>query len=420
MKSIIYLKKYHIVTCKQCMHVIWSFQVKTHFQSSNHQWIVQHVRDLITVIDEASLNLIQYFMKFKMLSYVDSAVLQLKICTNDLICQLKLDDCQYICRVSRNMQTHCKQKHEWKQQMQRERSSKSDQIRQWKSDALKSWKIIVCQRFFVQKHELQYVEVKKEIDVAHSNNENDQTSEWNLIRKEMNQIIDMIKEKKQWVIQKDEINKINSWLKRIEWHTYLMSLNREELIASMKKLNLKIKLIIIIIWNVMNSLIQHCQQSMMSWVDVFICMKIIHIKKHQTRYQSLQSYMNVKRMMNYSQSWKQILMFMIQIKSVHDWVSLKYKFNKMQWDTWKRLFSVATEIVKKKNEKNFDEKKEAESMKKSNNSDQDLNEDKNSKDMFEFLFSIIRSSHHMHEVRQFIDVRTDDFESSREWMKECK
>ena len=40
--------------------------------------------------------------------------------------------------------------------------------------------------------------------------------------------------------------------------------------------------------------------------------------------------------------------------------------------------------------------------------------------MFEFLFNIIRSSHHTHEVWQFIDVRTDDFESSREWMKECK
>ncbi len=329
MKSIAYLEKYRIVTCKQCMHAIWSFQVKTHFQSSNHRWIVQRVQDLITVIDEASLNLIQYFMKFEMLSYVDSAVSKLKICTNDLICQLKLDDCQYICRVSKNMRTHCKQKHEWKQQTQRECLSKSDQIRQRRSDALKSWKIVVCQRFFVQRHESQYVEVKKEINVAHSKNENDQTSEWNLIRKEMNQIIDMIKEKKQRVIQKDEINEINSWLKKIKWHTYLMSLNREELIASMKKSNLEIEFIVIIIWNVMNSLIQHCQQSMMSRVNVFIRMKIICIEKHQTRYQSLQSYMNVKKLMNYNRSWKQILMFMIQIKRAHDWVSLKYKFNKM-------------------------------------------------------------------------------------------
>ncbi len=153
MKSITYLEKYCIVTCKQCMHVIWSFQVKTHFQSSNHWWIVQRVQDLITVIDEASLNLIQYLMKFEMLSYVNSAVLKLKICMNDLICQLKSDNCWYICCNVKFMQTHCKQKHDWKQQMQWECSSKSDQIRQWRSDALKSWKIIVCQRFFVQKHE---------------------------------------------------------------------------------------------------------------------------------------------------------------------------------------------------------------------------------------------------------------------------
>ncbi len=51
------------------------------------------MQDLITVIDEASLNLIQYFMKFKMLSYVDNAVLKLKICMNDLTCQLKSDNC---------------------------------------------------------------------------------------------------------------------------------------------------------------------------------------------------------------------------------------------------------------------------------------------------------------------------------------
>lgn len=63
----------------------------------------------------------------------------------------------------------------------------------------------------------------------------------------MNQIIDTIKEKKQWIIQKDKINKINLWLKKIEWYTYLMSLNQEELIALMKKSNLKIELIIIII-----------------------------------------------------------------------------------------------------------------------------------------------------------------------------
>ncbi len=40
--------------------------------------------------------------------------------------------------------------------------------------------------------------------------------------------------------------------------------------------------------------------------------------------------------------------------------------------------------------------------------------------MFEFLFSIIRWSHHTQEVQQLINVYIDDFESSRKRINECK
>jgi len=143
--------------------------------------------------------------------------------------------------------------------------------------------------------------VREEIDVAHVD-ENDQMSAWDLVRKEMNQIIDTIKEKKQRVIQEGGVNEVNSWLKRAEWHTYLMGLNREELIASMDKPDFEAEFIVIVIWDAMNSLIQHCQQSVVSRVGVFVRMKVICIEKHQTRYQSLQSYMNVKGLSNYSRS----------------------------------------------------------------------------------------------------------------------
>ncbi len=209
-------------------------QIMAHFQGSKHRWTVQRARDLITVINEASLNLIQYLMKFEMPEYVDSAMSKLKVCTNGLICQLESDNCRYICRNVKFMRTHCKQKHGWKQQTQRGRPSKSRQIRQRRSDALEPWKAVVCQRFFVQRHESQYVEVREETDVAHVD-ENDQMSAWDLARKEMNQIIDTIKEKKQRVIQEGGVNEVNPWLERAGWHTYLMRLNREELIASMDK-----------------------------------------------------------------------------------------------------------------------------------------------------------------------------------------
>ncbi len=217
-------------------------------------------------------------------------------------------------------------------------------------------------------------------------------SAWDLIKKEMNQIIDTIKEKKQRVIQKDEINDINSWLKRVEWHTYLMRLNREELIASMNKLNFKTELIVIIIWNAMNSLIQHCQQSMIFQIDVFICMKIIHIKKHQTRYQSLQSYMNVKELSNYSRSWKQILIFMIQIKRVHDWVSFKYKFNKMQHHMWKQLLIVANEMIKEKKKKNVKNEEKDEFSKNSSSSEFSEKSDSSSQDSWNYKLSRIQKA----------------------------
>lgn len=150
MESITYLEKYRILICKQCMHAIWPSQVKAHYQGPKHRWIVQRVRDLMTVIDEASLNLIQYSMEFEVPDYVNSAVSELKICTDGLICQLKPDNCQYICRNVKFMRTHCKQKHGWKQQTQRGRPSKNHQIRQRRSDAPESWKTVVCQRFFIK------------------------------------------------------------------------------------------------------------------------------------------------------------------------------------------------------------------------------------------------------------------------------
>lgn len=376
MESITYLEKYRIVTCKQCMHAIWPSQVKAHYQSPKHRWIVQRVQDLMAAIEEASLDLIEYLMEFEVPDYVDSAVSELEICTDGLICQLAPENCRYICRNVKFMRTHCKQRHGWKQQTQRGRPSKSRQIRQGRNDAPKAWKTVVCQRFFVQGHGSQYVEVRGETGVAHVD-EDDQMSAWDLARKEMDKVIDTIKEKEQRVVQEGWVNEVNPWLERAGWHTYLMGLDREELIASVDKPDPEAEPIATVIWDAMNSLIQHCQQSMVSRVGVFVRMEAIRTEKHQTRYQPLQPYMNVKGLSNYSRPWKQILMFMIRTKRAHDWVSPKYKFNKMQRGMWKRLFRVAKKVVREKNEKGSDEEEEAESVEESSKSSQDSDQDNN-------------------------------------------
>jgi RecQ family ATP-dependent DNA helicase len=368
MESITYLEDYGIVVCKQCMHAIWPSQVKAHFQSPNHRWDIQRVRGLMAAMDEASLDLIQYSMEFEVPNYVDSAVPELKICTDGLMCQLKPKNCQYICRINKNMRTHCQRKHGWKQQTQRGRPSKSRQIRQQRSDAPEPWKTVVCQRFFVQGHGSQYVEVRGESGVA-GVDERDQTSAWGLARKEMDKAINTIKEKEQRVIQEGGVNEVNPWLERAGWHTYLMGLDREELVASVDNPNSETEPIAAVIWDAMDSLIQHCQQSVVSRVGVFVRMEAIRTEKHQTRYQPLQPYMNAKGLGNYSRSWKQVLMFIVRTKRAHDWVSPKYKFKKTQRRMWKRLLAVAKEVMKENEKKDVESEEEGEPSENSSSSE---------------------------------------------------
>ncbi len=362
------MEGYRIAVCKPCMHAIWPSQFKAHYQGPKHQWEVQCVRNLVAAIDEASLDLIQHPMEFEVPDYVGSAVSELNICTDGLMCQLDAESCLYICRVGKNMRTHCKQKHGWKQQAQRGRPSRSRQIRQQRIDAPEPWKTVKCQRFFVQGHGSQYVEVRGETDVE-GTNEGDQTSAWDLARKELNEVMSKIKEKEQRVVQEGGVNEVNPWLERAGWHTYLMGLDREELVASMDKPDLEQEPMETMIWDAMDGLIQHCQQSVVSRVGVFVRMEAIRTEKHQTRYQPLQPYMNAKGLSNYSRPWKQILMFLVRTKRAHDWVSPKYKFNKTQRHMWKRLLAVANEVVKEREKKDAESEEEGRSSEDSSSSE---------------------------------------------------
>ncbi len=97
-----------------------------------------------------------------------------------------------------------------------------------------------------------------------------------------------------------------------------MGLDREELIASVDNPDPEAEPIATVIWDAMDSLIEHCQQSTLSRVGVFVRMEAIRTEKHQTRYQPLQPYIDAKGLGNYSRSWKQVLMFIVRTKRAHD------------------------------------------------------------------------------------------------------
>ena len=69
------------------------------------------------------------------------------------------------------------------------------------------------------------------------------------------------KKKKARVIVKDEINEMNSWLKRTRWHRYLIELNREQLSQSIARLEKSDEFIAKLLWSTMKSMTRHCQQT---------------------------------------------------------------------------------------------------------------------------------------------------------------
>ncbi len=355
MESITVLQQYRIITCKECMHGIWPGQVKTHFQGPKHRWVISHVRDLMAAMKDAAMNLIQYPMEFDVPEFVDSAVPELKIWSEGLCCQLDQQSCRYICCHVKKMRMHCKQKHEWKQQQRSGRPSKSQE----RNDASGPWKSVTCQRFFVQGHGSQYVEVKEETAIT-QNDAQGRVTAWELGRREMDKAWVRIKEKEQRIIQEGGKNEVNPWLERTGWQTYLQGFDREELIASVSNPDAETEPVAIVIFDAMNGLIQHCQQSVISRVGIFVRLEAIRTEKHQTRYQPLQAYMNPKGMGNYSRPWKQILMFFVRTKRDHDWRSPKYRFNKTQRIMWKRLLTIVKKEVEEKEKSEEEEADEEE------------------------------------------------------------
>ena len=107
---------------------------------------------------------------------------------------------------------------------------------------------------------------------------------------------------------------MNSWLKRVEWHRYLIELNREELVHNIAKLDEKNEFISHRIWVTFQSMTQQYQKTITNRVSNFVRMKVIRTKKYQIKYYLLQSYQNAFNFEDYVRAWQMILMIFTRFK----------------------------------------------------------------------------------------------------------
>ena len=107
-----HLIKHQLIVCKSCRYVVWSKQIQQHYQESQHRWKKQVASELTTTM-QSWLDVIQYSIELKMFNRVNTIIVILSLHDDELLCQINLDICQYVCRNVKWMKTHCKQKHDW-------------------------------------------------------------------------------------------------------------------------------------------------------------------------------------------------------------------------------------------------------------------------------------------------------------------
>ena len=99
------------------------------------------------------------------------------------------------------------------------------------------------------------------------------------------------------------------------------------------------------IWQAMDNMIQHCQQTVIHRVGIFVRLEAIRTEKHQTRYHPLQGYMNAKLVQEYGRPWKQIVMFIGRTYQQQEWKVPTYRFNQKQRTAWEEVIARAWEFI---------------------------------------------------------------------------
>lgn len=170
--------------------------------------------------------------------------------------------------------------------------------------------------------------------------------------------MDCAESKAKSIIQEGEANEISPWLERAQWHQYSVGSERPEVMSCVSEPNKDKEPVEATIWPAMDGLIQFCQESIVSRVGILVGIQAIQTEKHQTRYQPLQPYMDVKALGDYSRPWKQVLMFFARTRKRHKGSSPKYRFTSRQRDACEALVARAEQSAEPSEEHEVGEMEE--------------------------------------------------------------
>jgi hypothetical protein len=135
-------------------------------------------------------------------------------------------------------------------------------------------------------------------------------------------------------IQKGERDEVNPWVERTQWLPYLVGIERADLMACIEepvaepdpRSDNEAEPMEAAIWAAMAGLTRFSQASVIERVGVFVQLEVIRTEKHQTRYQSLQPYMDKETIVKHTWPWQQVLMLFAWTQKEHGWNKLAIGF----------------------------------------------------------------------------------------------
>ncbi|KAK5131785.1 hypothetical protein LTR16_000418, partial [Cryomyces antarcticus] len=345
-----HLVGHQLAICKRCGHAVWPEQIEGHLTGKQHK--MKRKKAVPTTESVRGWpGLIQYSSELRVPDYVEQPISQLPLHQDGLLCQLDPTRCRYVCRDSRTIKWHWRQVHEWSVGKKRGRpaQSKGQKIEERSQEAVKR---VQCRRFFPSRHGSQYFGVRQPGQEhtqaqtqAPGEGGNSREEIWAKLRQKLIATRTSIEDKARSTIQEGELDEVNPWLERAQWHRYLVGLERPELMSCVEEPVKEEEPVEAVVWETMDGLVRFCQQSVQARVGVFVRMEAIRTEKHQTRYQPLQPYMDEKGLGDYSRPWKQVLMFFARTQKEHGWRSPKYRFTGRQREAWEELVDQAERRV---------------------------------------------------------------------------
>ena len=85
---------------------------------------------------------------------------------------------------------------------------------------------------------------------------------------------------------------VQPWLEKTGWPKYLKELNRQKLMDSVKIPNAKEKSLKLIVWDATGKMLRHSQATAKKKAGYYLRMEVVRSEVHQTRYRSLQAYID--------------------------------------------------------------------------------------------------------------------------------